>query len=69
MATGHSGKMFQQKETLTLSSHKYDHFPIDAIMLHKPKFVDLSTNYLSEWPSQNILQKIRELETLVMQKN
>jgi len=38
-------------------------------MQHKPKLVDLSTNYISDWPSQNDLQKTRELETLLLPKN
>ena len=43
--------------------------PIEIIQQNKPKIIDLSQNYISEWPSQNDLDKNRETESLIMQKN
>ena len=69
MFENHSRKMFQAKEHLFLVGQKYSHIPVEIILQHKPKLLDLSQNYIGDWPGQNDLQKNRELETLILVKN
>ena len=66
MMGDHQSKMFQAREQLILTSQKYQYIPMDVIHQNMPKLIDLSQNYIGDWPSQHDLPKNRDLETLII---